>query len=330
MSNEQNTAATSPLSIARRRFLQSAVAGMGLLGMSGLASAAIPATQGLRGTKSKQRDQDILNFALNLEYLEAEFYLLAATGKGLQITDSGSDDPGLGQTTGGRKVNFDTRDIEDYANEIAADELAHVRFLRKATSRSVARPAIDLQNSFTAAARLLGLVGPTEQFDAFANENNFLLAAYIFEDVGVTAYKGAARLISSGDILEAAAGILAVEAYHAGIIRTVLASRRTLRANPGSTQPAVTIGQATNAISGLRDTVDGDGDADQGLLFDGTFPDPRVAIGGTGTTGVNVVPTDANGLAFSRTPGQVLAIVYGSPTAEKGLFLPNGVNGRIR
>jgi hypothetical protein len=101
MSNEQNTATTSPLSIARRRFLQSAVAGMGLLGMSGLASAAIPATQGLRGTKSKQRDQDILNFALNLEYLEAEFYLLAATGKGLQITDSGATTPGSARRPAG-------------------------------------------------------------------------------------------------------------------------------------------------------------------------------------------------------------------------------------
>ena len=335
MSNDQSIA-TQPLSIARRRFLQSAAAGLGMLGMSGLAVATdgIPATQGLRGTKSKQRDQDILNFALNLEYLEAEFYLRAVTGKGLGGTtgfdDIGSDLGQPGDVIGGRKVNFATKNIEDYANEIAADELAHVRFLRKATTKTVPRPAIDLQNSFTAAARILGLVGPNEVFDAFANENNFLLAAFIFEDVGVTAYKGAARFISSGDILEAAAGILAVEAYHSGLIRTVLGSRQDLRANPGSTQPAVTIGQATNAISGLRDTLDGNGDSDQGILFEAGIPDPRATIGGTGTTTLNIVPTDANGLAFSRTPGQVLAIVYGSPTAESGLFLPNGVNGRIR
>ncbi|MDB5294282.1 MAG: hypothetical protein JWO31_265, partial [Phycisphaerales bacterium] len=238
------------LSIARRRFLQTAAAGLGAFGLgtlgmarSGLAADTIPPTQGVRSTKSAARDQDILNFALNLEYLEAEFYLFAATGKGLAAADTGSDLGPIGPTTGGKKVTFATKAIQDYANEIAADELAHVRFLRKATSKSVAKPAIDLTNSFTAAARAAGLIGPTDVFDAFANEDNFLLAAFIFEDVGVTAYKGAAPLLNSPAILEAAAGILAVEAYHAGLVRTVLASKG--------------LAAATNKISDLRDAADG-------------------------------------------------------------------------
>jgi hypothetical protein len=77
----------------------------------------------------------------------------------------------------------------------------------------------------------------------------------------------------------------------------------------------VTIAQATNAISDLRDSADGTPDLDQGILNpDGTY---------------NIVPTDANGLAFGRTPGQVVSIVYLAPDAKKGGFLPDGLNGRI-
>jgi hypothetical protein len=297
------------LSIARRRFMQTAMAGAGLLGLSRLGIAAptpppsIPPTQGVRSTKSNARDQDILNFALNLEYLEAEFYSIAATGQRLKVYDDvGSDLPGLGTVTGGRKVTFTTPIVRDLANELYQDELAHVRFLRKATTKSIPRASIDLEGSFTAAARAAGLVGPNDTFDPYANENNFLLASFIFEDVGVTAYKGAAKLIFNGDILEAAAGLLSVEAYHAGAIRVLLAERG--------------LGPQSNAISTVRDSVDGSTDDDQGVLnTDGTF---------------NIVPTDANGLTFSRTPGQVLSTVYFSPTAEKGGFFPDGVLGRIQ
>lgn len=45
----------------------------------------------------------------------------------------------------------------------------------------------------------------------------------------------------------------------------------------------------------------------------------------------NIVPTDANGLAFSRSAGQVLNIVYlNRATTSAGGFFPNGVNGTIK
>jgi hypothetical protein len=50
---------------------------------------------------------DILNFALNLEYLEAEFYTVATTGKTIEqsgIAVSGTGNPG--PTTGGNTVNL--------------------------------------------------------------------------------------------------------------------------------------------------------------------------------------------------------------------------------
>ena len=87
-------------------------------------------------------DGDILNFALNLEYLEAQFYVYAASGAGLPeslLSGTGT----RGQATGGRRVNFTDPAVAAYAREIAADEQAHVAFLRGALgSAAVAQPAI--------------------------------------------------------------------------------------------------------------------------------------------------------------------------------------------
>lgn len=291
----------------RRRFLASAgAAGLGVVG-AGLAGAPTALASGGGHSSEDGEEQSgpsdaaILNFALNLEYLEAEFYLYAVTGHGLsdELTTGRC---ARGGVIGGSEVPFESRKVRQYAQEIAGDEKDHVAFLRKALgSAAVARPKIDLQNSFTAAARAAGLIGSDQTFDPFADENSFLLAAFLFEDVGVTAYKGAAPLIGNKTYLEAAAGILAVEAYHAANIRTVLYERE--------------LGEATVAISDARDSLDGPSDLDQGVVRDGR---------------ANIVPSDDNGIAFSRTAGQVLNIVYLTPEeATSGGFFPRGVNGSI-
>ncbi len=182
------------------------------------------------------------------------------------------------------------------------DELDHVKFLRKALgSAKVARPAIDLQNSFTAAATAAGLIQPGQTFNPFLDEDSFLLAAFIFEDVGVTAYKGAAPLITNKTYLEAAAGILAVEAYHAGIVRTALYGKG--------------LQAAVQKISDARDSLDGKKNLDQGI--------------GDATT-ANLVPTDKNGIAYSRDPFQVHNIAYLTTKAKgRGGFFPKGTNGEL-
>ena len=292
----------------RRRFMRAAgltgagVAGVGLLGLgAGTAFAGDGGGEGGKGAGAPS-DAAVLNFALNLEYLEAEFYLRALTGEGLK--DSQVDGKGtLGKVTGGYKVKFETKLGKQYAAEIASDENSHVDFLRKALGDAkVARPAIDLQSSFTAAATAAGVIKKGETFDPFADETSFLLGAFIFEDVGVTAYKGASPLISNKTYLEAAAGILAVEAYHASLVRTLLLVGGA----------ADTVGK----ISDARDSLDGKTDLDQGIVDkDGN---------------ANIVPTDPNSIAFSRTAGQVLNIAYLNPAkVTKGGFFPAGVNGEI-
>ena len=251
------------------------------------------------GPGTATTDYNILNFALNLEYLEAEFYQRAVIGTGLSPADtSGIGTPGT--VTGGSLVPFTTPAIQQYAAEIASDELAHVRFLRAALGPfAVAEPTIDLFTSFTTAAVAAGLIPPGATFNPFANETNFLLGSYIFEDVGVTAYHGAASLIQNKTYLDAAAGILAIEAYHAATVRTLL----------------LQMGQApaTTAISALRAAASGAAD-DQG-----------VTLGGV----ANISLGDANAIAYSRSTAQVLNVVYLGGASGGFGFFPAGLNGAI-
>ena len=287
----------------RRLFRAASVAGIGgMVALLSATSASAHPGEDKNNDKDGPSDSAILNFALNLEYLEAEFYLRAVTGMGL--TDSLTDGRGeKGGVSGGGMVPFTPGSlVQKYAVEIAADEEAHVRFLRGVLGKAaVARPPIDLDASFTAAALAAGLITKGQTFSPFKDETSFLLGAFIFEDVGVTAYKGAAPFIDNKTYLEAAAGILAVEAYHAGIIRTTMYAR-DLQA------PA-------QAISDARDSLDGTTDLDQGI----------------GTSQVaNLVPADVNALAFSRTTAQVLNIAYLTPKSVKsGGFFPHGVNGKL-
>lgn len=272
-----------------------------LTSMVNLASGGTP----VAGDDDGPSDGSILNFALNLEYLEAEFYL-RATGSALpdeMTTGTGS----RGEVTGGRPVKFSNPVVRKFAAEIAGDERAHVAFLRRALgSAAVARPTISLDQSFTAAATAAGLIQPGETFDAYESDLNFLFAAYIFEDVGVTAFKGAAPFISNKTYLDAAGGLLATEAYHAGIVRTSLY-------NEGMINDAVFA--AVQKISDVRNSVDGPVDDDQGI---------------GDATDLNLIPTDSDGRAFGRSPQSILNIVYLTPgRATSGGFYPDGLNGDL-
>jgi hypothetical protein len=244
------------------------------------------------------KDEDIFQFALNLEYMETEYYLRATTGEGIERADAGSDP---GKVTGGRKVPFESKAIRQFAEELAENELAHVRFYRKTLGdAAVSRPTIDFEAGFAAAAKGAGL----PDFDPFANDMNFLLGGMLFEDVGVTAYAGAASLLKKKEFIDAAAGILAVEAYHMGMARSQLF------------EMGDEARKAANALSAARDKLDGSGDKDQGIERNGK---------------ANFVPSNEDGIAFRRTPQEVLRIVYltSKEGAEGCGFYPKCMNGPL-
>jgi len=245
------------------------------------------------------KDEDIFQFALNLEYMEAEYYLRATTGKGIETADLGADP---GPVRGGRKVEFHSKAIREFADELAENELAHVRFYRKTLgSQAVHRPQIDFEAGFAAVGKAAGL----PDFDPFANDMNFLLGGMLFEDVGVTAYAGAAPLLQKKEFVEAAAGILAIEAYHMGMARSQLYEMGDKAQ------------KAANAVSAARDKLDGPEDKDQGIERNGK---------------ANFVPSNADGIAFRRTPQEVLHIVYltDKSGATSGGFYPKGMNGTLK
>jgi hypothetical protein len=297
----------------RREFFKTAL-GATAIAAAGAAAIGIAESVGAQTLT----DADIFNFALNLEYLEANFYSWAAFGQGIS-SDMVSGTGTLGAVSGGAQVSFTDPAVRANAREIAADEIAHVNFQRAVLgSSAVAQPAIDLSTgasgAFSKAAQGAGIVAAGAAFNPFASDENFLLGAFLFEDLVVTAYKGAVPLITSVAYAQAVAGILATESYHASLVRGTLYRK-------GVATPAL----RTNAdkLSAYRDSLDGKATVlDQGIS-------PVTPSDGSGTQS-NVTPTDANGIVYSRSTGQVLNIAYLSAAAvAKGGFFPNGVNGTI-
>lgn len=140
----------------------------------------------------------VLNYALTLEYLEAEYYTLGAEASGLVPT--------------GKPIGAITT-IRDH-------EVAHVAFLKEVLgNNAVAKPEFD----FTAGGAFA---------DVFRNYDTFLALAQAFEDTGVRAYKGQAGILKGNRVvLTAALQIHSVEARHASHIRQMRRARGGAAAN---------------------------------------------------------------------------------------------------
>ena len=148
---------------------------------------------------------DVLNFALNLEYLEANFYLYCSTGAGLTSAQSGN---GVAVQGAPGKLTLDAITLAT-CQQLAQDEVNHITGLKAAITglggTPIAQPLINLSAN-----------GP------ILTQAQFLATARQFTALGGSAYIGSAQyLVSNATILTTAGQILGAEGQHAGVLASL-------------------------------------------------------------------------------------------------------------
>ncbi|MFD2784220.1 ferritin-like domain-containing protein [Hymenobacter rubripertinctus] len=188
-------------------------------------------------TSSAPSVNDVLNFALKLEYLEAYFYNLGLQGDGTIFTGAGSGNTAITPAQTAFRAGFSATNLSSL-NKIRTDENNHVNFLRSALgTNAIAAPAVS---DFDFTGGKGGAGGPFT--GVFTNPALFLAVAQSLEDTGVRAYKGGAPYLASNkDVLTAALNIHSVEARHASRLRTMR------RGGATNNQASATAGAGTSA-----------------------------------------------------------------------------------
>lgn len=161
----------------------------------GASVVALGSMQGLSGCKKNDTnttnngvnlgsgDIGVLNYAYALEQLEAAFYT-----KVVQSPYSGM-----------------SSSENSYLTDIRDHEIAHREFLKTALGANAIQ---SLQVDFSSIN--------------FGSRDSVLATSKAFEDLGVSAYNGAGRLLSDPNNLLEAGKIVSVEARHAALIRDLI------------------------------------------------------------------------------------------------------------
>ncbi|KAG6552574.1 hypothetical protein Mapa_005772 [Marchantia paleacea] len=277
------------------------------------------------------RDKDLIAFALNLEYLEAEFFLHGALGYGLDKRApklaAGGPPP-----LGAEKAKLDPL-VYDLVVQMGLQEVGHIRAIKKSIGRvAFPRPRLDISKK-TWAKIMDHAFNKTlsPAFDPYANSINYMLASYAIPYVGLTGYTGAARLLIGSGAKSLVARLLGVESGQDAIIRTWLYARKSEKVKPYN----FTVAEVTVEISKLRNRLDHEGLMvvrgkklpleinDEGLVV------PK-ELGAENETVGNILSADRNSLSHQRTPEQILSLIYssGNPKVAGG-FYPDGARGKI-
>ena len=244
-----------------------------------LAAAALATAEGGReayGQSAMPPIVDVLNFALNLEYLEANFYLYASTGVGLASSLNGN---GAAVMNPPAKLPLDANTLA-VCQALAQDEVNHIADLRAAVTSlggtPIAQPSINL-----------GANGPV------VSQPQFLMAARQFTALGGSAYVGSAQfLVSNPAILTTAGQILGAEGQHAGVLaylcvtQSILSPAIDAQDVPPTSTNYFTVAPVT-ALSPARTTSQVLGVAYKLSTPATTTPPAGVALGGFFPAGFN-------------------------------------------
>ncbi|MFT3680029.1 MAG: ferritin-like domain-containing protein [Ferruginibacter sp.] len=191
---QTNNSSGNPMIAGQETHTIKPVSRRNFLGYIGGASALLLAAQACKkdeapsnngGVDLGSDDIGILNYAYALEQIEAAFYKKI------------SDTPYSGIADAEKALLADIRD----------HEIAHREFFKNALGAK-AIPSLELDFSSI----------------NFSSRDSVLAAAKAFEDLGVTAYNGAGKLITTPDYLTLAGKIVSVEARHAAYIRDLISN----------------------------------------------------------------------------------------------------------
>ncbi|KAL5140858.1 Desiccation-related protein PCC13-62 [Glycine soja] len=278
------------------------------------ASLSCPPTTFSGIAAAPESDVDLLEFLLNLEYLEAEFFLFGSLGYGLDVVAPNLTEGGP-PPIGARLARLDSL-VRDIILQFGFQEVGHLRAI-KSTVRGFPRPLLDLSTASFAKVMNSAFGRPlVPPFDPYANSINYLLASYVIPYVGLTGYVGANPLLQNATSKRLVAGLLGVESGQDAVIRTLLYEYRTLSVQPYN----VTVAEFTNRISMLRNNLGGSGLKDEGLVV------PREQ-GAEGRVTGNILVGDKDSLSYPRTPREILRIIYGGGDEHvPGSFYPKGAS----
>jgi len=267
----------------------------------GLASATLATTSLITGCGDSDvlaattPETDVLNFALNLEYLEATLYSYLVNGTDIPASSTGSSNSTpTGAVTGApAKLAGLPTQISDLLAEIYFDEISHLNTLRIVLG-SLA--VLALRSSSTLSA--LSTTATTSLTFALRRYRRHRIA-------------GVVQSLTQAN-LQASAQILATEAFHSGALR--LLAIQNGAAYPTSSAPAdgfdiIPLDPAHQPINGP--TTAGAFFATAVLLVTATTP-----------AQTNTYP----GFAYTRSTSQVLAISTATrqPAPHSGGFFPSG------